>query len=98
MARAKNSGNGRLEEAMTNLNQAMAMLAQNQAAFLSRASETDRQLAETNRRMDETNRINSERFTRIETILAELTRMMRALPKAVREKIGFKPAAKPSPG
>jgi len=83
MARAKNPGNGRLEEAM-------AMLIQNQAAFLARNAETDRRIAELDR-------VNSERFLRIEAlltqhsqILAEHTRILQKLPEAIREKIGFK--------
>src|SRR5262249_22274346 len=84
MARAKNSGDGRLEEAV-------AVLIQNQASFLARVSEMDR--------------ISSERFGRIEAILAEhsrilaeLARMMQALPETIREKIGFKAPEKPGPG
>jgi hypothetical protein len=93
MARAKNDGNGRvdrLEEAMSalslaqaNLVQTQAALAQQQTMFLARLAETDR--------------INSERFARIETILMEHTRILnehsrilRALPEAIRDKIGFK--------
>ena len=82
MARGKSTGNGRLEEAL-------ATLIQNQAAFVTQMLETDRRIAEMER-------INSERFARIEAILAELTRMMRALPEAVREKIGFRVPEKPA--
>jgi hypothetical protein len=96
MARAKNSGNGQLEQASRDLTQAQATLAQHQTALLARASETDRQMAETNR-------INSERFARIKTILAEhsrilteLIRMIQALPEAVREKFGFQPPQRPA--
>lgn len=95
MARTRNQGNGRLEEAM-------ALLIQNQAAFVA-------QIAEMNRQMAETDRINSERFGRIETlllehsrilaehsrILAEHTRILQALPETIRQKIGFK-TPKPS--
>jgi hypothetical protein len=70
--------------------QAQAALTQNQAAFLARVSETDRQMAETNR-------MNSERFARIEAILAKLIRLIQALPEAVRDKIGFKPPQQHSP-
>jgi hypothetical protein len=97
MARSKSNGNDRLEEAMrflvqaqASLTQANATLAQNQAAFLARIAEIDARLAETNRRMTETERINSERFARIEAILLEHSRILRALPDAIREKIGFK--------
>jgi len=100
MAKTKSDGNGRvdrLEEAMsalgqaqtnlvqaqTNLVQAQATLAQQQTAFLARIAEIDA-------RMAETNRINSERLARIEAILMEHSRILRALPDAVRDKIGFK--------
>ena len=76
MARAKNAGNGRLEEAL-------ATLIQNQATFLARMSEIDARVAD----MD---RINSERFARIEALLLEHNRILQALPDAIRDKIGFK--------
>jgi hypothetical protein len=77
MARAKNAGNGRLEEAL-------ATLIQNQAAFVARMSEIDA-------RVSEMERINSERFARIEALLLEHNRILQALPDAIRDKIGFKP-------
>ena len=107
MARNKNSSNGRLEEALAalaqsqtqnqaalvqahaSLAQAQATLVSNQAAFLARASEIDA-------RMAETDRINSERFARIEALLLEHNRILRALPEAIREKIGFKASAPPT--
>ena len=76
MARAKNARDGRLEEAL-------ATLIQNQASFLARLSEIDARVAE----MD---RINSERFARIEALLIEHSRILNALPDAIRDKIGFK--------
>jgi uncharacterized protein involved in exopolysaccharide biosynthesis len=105
MARARSTGNGKLEEALTNMLQSQAALMQNQtalmqnqAAFLARVAETDTRIAETNARIAETNariaemdRINSERFGRIEALLREYNRILAALPDAIREKIGFKP-------
>ncbi len=79
MARAKNAGNGRLEEAL-------ATLIQNQAAFVARMAEIDARVAE----MDRT---NSARFARIEALLIEHNRILQALPDAIREQIGFKPPA-----
>ena len=35
-------------------------------------------------------RTNAERFARIEAILMEHSRILRALPDAIRERIGFK--------
>jgi hypothetical protein len=82
MARTKGQGNGRLEEAL-------AILIQNQASFLSRMGEMDR--------------ISAERFGRIEAILlehsrilAEHTRILQALPEAVRQKIGFRAPEPPA--
>ena len=45
--------------------------------------------------MAETNRINSERFARIESILMDLVHMMKRLPEAVCDKIGFKGSTPP---
>jgi hypothetical protein len=58
------------------LEAAMAMLIQNQAAMTKDLRDTQRE--------------NAERFARIEAILMEHSRLLRALPEAVREKIGFK--------
>jgi hypothetical protein len=86
MARAKNGGKGRvdrLHEAMASLVQAQAALVQShalleqaQVAFLSRQAETNRE--------------NAERFARVEAILMEHSRILRALPDTIRDKIGFK--------
>jgi hypothetical protein len=82
MARARSQGNGRLEEAI-------AILIQNQASFLARIAEMDR-------RFTETEQLNSVRFARIEALLLEHTRILQALPDAIREKIGFKVPEKPA--
>jgi hypothetical protein len=90
MARAKNQGNGRLQEALETLVQNQASFVQGQTAFLARMAEADR--------------INAERFARIEgilldhsrilaehsRILAEHSRILQSLPDTIREKIGFK--------
>ena len=82
MARAKNQGNGRLEEVMANfaqaqtslvqahasLHQSQASLVQTQAAFVARAAEMDAQIAELRRS-------NDERFARIEAIPLEHSRI-----------------------
>jgi hypothetical protein len=83
MARSKNQSNGHLE-------QAIAILIQNQAAFLAQKAETDREVAELRRESDRLQRENAERFARIEAILMEHSRILRALPDAIRDKIGFK--------
>src|SRR5438105_2140213 len=90
MARTKNPGNGRLEDALATLIQNQATLVQNQASFVARMSEIDARVAE----MD---RINSERFARIEALLIEHSRILKALPDAIRDKIGFKsPESRPA--
>lgn len=68
----------------------MALLIQNQASFLSDLRDIER-----DRR--DTERANSERFSRIETTMASILRvldehrrLLERLPEAVREKIGFK--------
>lgn len=76
--------------AQANLVQAQAALAQQHTAFLAHAAEIDVRVSEINARMAETNRVNSERFARIEAILMEHSRILRALPDAIRDKIGFK--------
>jgi hypothetical protein len=81
MARAKEPRNGRLEDAI-------ATLIQNQAAFVS-------QMADIRRQMAETERINTDRFARIEAILMDHSRILRALPDAIRDKIGFKAPEQP---
>ena len=104
MARAKSNGSVHLDEAMAALAQAQANLvqaqaasvlnqtamAQNQTAFLARMADIDARMAD----MD---RVNSarmaqidERFSRVEAILIEHSRILRALPDAIRDKIGFK--------
>ncbi len=97
MAHARSNGNGKLETAMTSLVQAQASLvqsqaslveanaalAQSQAAFLKRMAELETDIAQTNR-------VNTERFARIEVILIEHSRILKAMPDAVRDKIGFK--------
>lgn len=71
----KNNGANRLEEAM-------ALLIQNQVQFLTRISDIDR--------------INADRFSRIEDELAGIRgllvdheQILRSLPEAIRDKIGF---------
>jgi len=86
MARAKNHGNGRIEEAIARLLrnqlallQNIATLVQTQATFVARMSESRPAYVDI-------------RFARIEAILAKLLRMAKALPDAICEKIGFKTA------
>ena len=66
--------------ATLSLNQAVALLIQNQAAFISEMRERDR-----------TEREIRAILLRHEQRLNELTEMIRQLPEAIRQKIGFKP-------
>ena len=64
------------------LEQAMALLIQNQAAFVG-------QLNETNKRFS---RIE-DYLQQIKAILLRHEQTLQALPEAIRDKIGFKPAS-----
>jgi hypothetical protein len=76
MARSKDNGHAKLEDAL-------ATLIQNQAAFVSQLRENDRLHLELERE-------TRERFARIESLLLEHNRILENLPEAIREKIGFK--------
>jgi siderophore synthetase component len=100
MARSKGAGNGKLDkldEALRALVQAQATLVQSQAAAHAQIAEAQRQIAETQRQNVEGQRRSAEfeqmcveRFARIEAILLEHSRILHALPDAVRDKIGFR--------
>jgi hypothetical protein len=90
MARAKNTSNGKLDEAIQTLAHAQATLVQTQANLVAQMADWQRDFAEFRRRTDEWQRHADERFARIEAILLEHSRILQALPDAVREKIGFK--------
>src|SRR5262249_20861299 len=97
MAKPKDNDNGRLQESLIALSQSMALLNQstvnlnqsmtafqaNHIALIARMAESDRVIAAKFAEID-------ERFNRIEAILIEHTRILQALPDAVREKIGFR--------
>jgi hypothetical protein len=89
MARSKNNGQDRLEEAM-------ALLIQDQAAFVASMRESDARMRELKADIAETNRLNAQRFARIEAILLEHGRILERLPDAVRDKIGFRPPTSPA--
>lgn len=90
MARTKSNGNGRRDESITILNQSMASLNQAMATFLVRNAESDARIAKIEAENAKTFAQMDERFARIEAILIEHSRILRALPDAIREKIGFK--------
>lgn len=85
-----------LEQAQANLVQAQAALVQAQATLALEHTAFLAQMRESDVRMKETDRINSERFARIEAILMEHSRILRALPDAIRDKIGFKSPTPPA--
>ena len=72
-----------LAEAQARLVVAHATLAENQASFL-------RELREIERERRGFERTSEERFQRIEQILQLHTRLLEALPEAIREKMGFR--------
>lgn len=92
MAGRRTATNGR-----DRLDDAMATLIQNQAAFVGQLAENERRHLEFERCHLEFERQTTERFSRIETQMAEIirvltehTRQLQWLTEAVREKIGFK--------
>ena|ERR1700686_1608555 len=96
MARAKEHGNGKLEEALTALVQAQAIMVQTQATYLAHKAETDKRIAEFENETKAWQRQANEGFERIEAILLEHNRILRALPDAIGEKIGFKAPKTPT--
>jgi hypothetical protein len=98
MPRGKNNGNGQLHESLTAMQQAQANMLQTLATVMLRLAQIDADIANTNK-------INSERFARIETLLAEHSQVLAALPEKIEElfaeqsnktlkKFGFQPPAK----
>jgi chromosome segregation ATPase len=79
-----------LEQVNALLAHANASLVQNQATFLARMADIDARLSKIEAQIAESKRQNEERFTRIETILLEHSRILRALPDIIGDKIGFK--------
>jgi hypothetical protein len=95
MARARQSRNGRLEDALATVLQTQATMQQNVSALQQTLTAFLTQMAELKADSD-------RRFARIESILLDHTRILQehgrilaALPEAIREKIGFKTANQP---
>ena len=72
----KRNGNGNLESAM-------ALLINNQAQFVS-------EMTDINRRYNELKQESAGRLANIETLLLQHDQLLKALPEAIRDKIGFK--------
>ena len=104
MAKAKSNANGRLEESLITLNQSNgqfesghgqfesgdAAFQANQIAFSARMAESDIRLAELKRATAARFAEVEKRFARIEAILLDHSEILRALPDAVRDKIGIR--------
>jgi hypothetical protein len=76
MARAKNTGNGHLEEALATMLQNQALLMQTQAQSLAQKAETHQRIAAFERESNELKQLATERFARIEAILMEHSRIL----------------------
>lgn len=90
MAGARKQTNGKLDEAMAALVQSQATLGQSQAAFVAQMADFERETARLKQQSGDLNQLNAERFARIEAILLDHSRILQALPDAIRDKIGFK--------
>src|SRR5262249_46650209 len=97
MPRARQTRNGRLEEALATLLQTQASTQQSISASQQNISELQHNLTAFLAHMAEMKVESDRRFARIEAILLdhtrilqEHTRILEALPEAVRERIGFK--------
>jgi len=80
----KQSGN-----AMT-LEAAIALLIHNQAQFVQLQAQIAAESARLDRRYNEWKEESDRRFARIEALLLEHDRLLRGLPDAIKDKIGFK--------
>jgi hypothetical protein len=91
----KKDGNNHsdLETALTSLIQNQAMLNQNQILFNQQFAQLqmliNQQLAQINTEAREFRKECEERFARIEQLLINHELMLRELPEAIRQKIGF---------
>ena len=70
----------------------MALLIHNQAAFVEQIARNDQERLKLQQKSDETFARIEERFSRIEAILLQHTRILEQLPELIRKKIGFKSA------
>ena len=74
----------------TTLETAIAVLLHNQAQFVQVQAQFAAEIARNDRRYDELKEESDRRFARIEALLLEHDRLLRALPDAIKDKIGFK--------
>jgi hypothetical protein len=100
MAKARESRNGRLEDAMATALQTQASLQQILASVQQNQASMQQTLTAFLAQMAEMKADSDRRFARIEAILLDHTRILQehsrilaALPEAIRDKIGFKGAS-----
>jgi hypothetical protein len=74
------------------LQEAMALLIRNQAAFVEQIARNDQERLKLERESKETFARIEERFSRLEAILRQHTRILEQLPEVIKEKIAFKSA------
>jgi len=91
MARAKSESNGELRDAMAALVRAQAILVEANADAALRMREHEKEATELRREAARIEQETKQTFARVEAILLEHSRILHALPEAVRQKIGFRP-------
>ena len=75
--------------------QTQTIMIETQAKFVGLLNQLDARLARVESQIAETNRLNSERFARIEVMLAEHSRIIRGHPESARGRNGFKGPQQP---
>ena len=85
-----NGNSTTLETAIAVLLHNQAQFVQVQAQFAAEIAKLDRRYNELNVRYNELKEESDRRFARIEALLLEHDRLLRALPDAIKDKIGFK--------
>ena len=79
-----------LEAAMAVLLHNQAQFVQAQAHFVQVQTQFAAEIANLDRRYNELKKESDRRFARIEALLLEHDRLLRGLPDAIKDKIGFK--------
>ena len=74
----------------TTLEAAMAVLLHNQAQFVQVQAQFAAEIAKLDRRYNKLKEEADRRFARIEALLLEHDRLLRGLPDAIKDEIGFK--------
>jgi cell division protein FtsB len=74
----------------TSLEAAIAVLIHNQAQFVQAQAQFAAEIAKLDRRYNELREETARRFAHIEALLLEHDRLLKGLPDAIKDKIGFK--------